>query len=117
MCSPSVFSEEYPPIREEDALAKWAADPANTAWMESKETIQSYRGAAAVSSLCVCFCAVTTCPQGALIFLKCSYDTTGFPETSFPVRLRKHSLAFACLLALSLHRILAVALLDRLRGV
>lgn len=41
MCSPSVFSEEYPPIREEDALAKWAADPANTAWMESKETIPS----------------------------------------------------------------------------
>lgn len=34
---PSVFSEEYPPIREEDALAKWASDPANTAWMESKE--------------------------------------------------------------------------------
>lgn len=32
----SVFSEEYPPIREEDALAKWASDPANTAWMESK---------------------------------------------------------------------------------
>uniref|UniRef100_A0A8C4E8R8 Rho guanine nucleotide exchange factor 10 n=1 Tax=Dicentrarchus labrax TaxID=13489 RepID=A0A8C4E8R8_DICLA len=27
--------EEYPPIREEDALAKWASDPANTAWMES----------------------------------------------------------------------------------
>lgn len=37
----SVFSEEYPPIREEDALAKWASDPANTAWMESKETIPS----------------------------------------------------------------------------
>jgi len=32
-----VYSEEYPPIREEDALTKWAADPANTAWMESKE--------------------------------------------------------------------------------
>uniref|UniRef100_A0A4W6E651 Rho guanine nucleotide exchange factor 10 n=1 Tax=Lates calcarifer TaxID=8187 RepID=A0A4W6E651_LATCA len=30
----SVFSEEYPPITEEDALAKWASDPANTAWME-----------------------------------------------------------------------------------
>uniref|UniRef100_A0A3Q2P7T8 Rho guanine nucleotide exchange factor 10 n=1 Tax=Fundulus heteroclitus TaxID=8078 RepID=A0A3Q2P7T8_FUNHE len=30
----SVFSEEYPPIAEEDALAKWASDPANTAWME-----------------------------------------------------------------------------------
>uniref|UniRef100_A0A4W6E3Z4 Rho guanine nucleotide exchange factor 10 n=1 Tax=Lates calcarifer TaxID=8187 RepID=A0A4W6E3Z4_LATCA len=29
-----VFSEEYPPITEEDALAKWASDPANTAWME-----------------------------------------------------------------------------------
>uniref|UniRef100_A0A7N5ZSX1 Rho guanine nucleotide exchange factor 10 n=1 Tax=Anabas testudineus TaxID=64144 RepID=A0A7N5ZSX1_ANATE len=26
--------DEYPPIREEDALAKWASDPANTAWME-----------------------------------------------------------------------------------
>uniref|UniRef100_A0AAX7V6E3 Rho guanine nucleotide exchange factor 10 n=1 Tax=Astatotilapia calliptera TaxID=8154 RepID=A0AAX7V6E3_ASTCA len=35
----SVDEDEYPPIREEDALAKWAADPANTAWMESKETI------------------------------------------------------------------------------
>lgn len=34
--SPSVFCEEYPPITEEDALAKWASDPANTAWMESK---------------------------------------------------------------------------------
>lgn len=34
----SVFSEEYPPIREEDVLAKWASDPANTAWMESKES-------------------------------------------------------------------------------
>lgn len=32
----SIFNEEYPPITEEDALAKWAADPANTAWMESK---------------------------------------------------------------------------------
>lgn len=33
----SVFNEEYPAIREEDALAKWASDPANTAWMESKD--------------------------------------------------------------------------------
>lgn len=32
----SIFSEEYPPITEENALAKWASDPANTAWMESK---------------------------------------------------------------------------------
>lgn len=32
----SVFSEECPPITEENALAKWASDPANTAWMESK---------------------------------------------------------------------------------
>uniref|UniRef100_A0AAQ5XSF8 DH domain-containing protein n=1 Tax=Amphiprion ocellaris TaxID=80972 RepID=A0AAQ5XSF8_AMPOC len=32
-----VFSEEYPPIREEDALAKWASDPANTAWMENPD--------------------------------------------------------------------------------
>lgn len=36
VCFGSIFSEEYPPITEEDALAKWAADPANTAWMESK---------------------------------------------------------------------------------
>ncbi|XP_017274289.1 rho guanine nucleotide exchange factor 10 isoform X2 [Kryptolebias marmoratus] len=35
----SVFSEEYPPITEEDALAKWAADPANTAWMESPDEV------------------------------------------------------------------------------
>lgn len=32
----SIFNEEYPPITEENALAKWASDPANTAWMESK---------------------------------------------------------------------------------
>lgn len=32
----SVFSDECPPITEENALAKWASDPANTAWMESK---------------------------------------------------------------------------------
>uniref|UniRef100_A0A671PTP0 Rho guanine nucleotide exchange factor 10 n=1 Tax=Sinocyclocheilus anshuiensis TaxID=1608454 RepID=A0A671PTP0_9TELE len=30
----SVFSEECPVIREEDALTKWVSDPANTAWME-----------------------------------------------------------------------------------
>ncbi|KAM9777318.1 rho guanine nucleotide exchange factor 10 [Neosynchiropus ocellatus] len=35
----SVFSEEYPPIKEEDALAKWAADPANTAWMENPDNV------------------------------------------------------------------------------
>ncbi|XP_040917129.1 rho guanine nucleotide exchange factor 10 isoform X3 [Toxotes jaculatrix] len=35
----SVFSEEYPPIREEDALAKWASDPANTAWMENPDEV------------------------------------------------------------------------------
>ncbi|XP_028293426.1 rho guanine nucleotide exchange factor 10 isoform X3 [Gouania willdenowi] len=35
----SVFSEDYPPIREEDALAKWASDPANTAWMESPDEV------------------------------------------------------------------------------
>ncbi|XP_062862947.1 rho guanine nucleotide exchange factor 10 isoform X2 [Trichomycterus rosablanca] len=34
-----VFSEEHPPIREEDALAKWVADPANTAWMESPDEV------------------------------------------------------------------------------
>ncbi|XP_024132452.1 rho guanine nucleotide exchange factor 10 isoform X2 [Oryzias melastigma] len=35
----SVFSEEYPPITEEDALAKWASDPANTAWMDSPDEV------------------------------------------------------------------------------
>ncbi|XP_033967412.1 rho guanine nucleotide exchange factor 10 isoform X3 [Pseudochaenichthys georgianus] len=35
----SVFSEEHPPIREEDALAKWASDPANTAWMENPDEV------------------------------------------------------------------------------
>uniref|UniRef100_A0A3Q2P6G1 Rho guanine nucleotide exchange factor 10 n=1 Tax=Fundulus heteroclitus TaxID=8078 RepID=A0A3Q2P6G1_FUNHE len=35
----SVFSEEYPPIAEEDALAKWASDPANTAWMENPDEV------------------------------------------------------------------------------
>ncbi|XP_037602505.1 rho guanine nucleotide exchange factor 10 isoform X2 [Sebastes umbrosus] len=35
----SVFSEEYQPIREEDALAKWASDPANTAWMENPDEV------------------------------------------------------------------------------
>ncbi|XP_074548337.1 rho guanine nucleotide exchange factor 10 isoform X2 [Halichoeres trimaculatus] len=35
----SVFSEDYPPIREEDALAKWASDPANTAWMENPDEV------------------------------------------------------------------------------
>ncbi|XP_038151603.1 rho guanine nucleotide exchange factor 10 isoform X1 [Cyprinodon tularosa] len=34
-----VFSEEYPPIAEEDALAKWASDPANTAWMENPDEV------------------------------------------------------------------------------
>uniref|UniRef100_A0A7N6B285 DH domain-containing protein n=1 Tax=Anabas testudineus TaxID=64144 RepID=A0A7N6B285_ANATE len=36
---PYVFSDEYPPIREEDALAKWASDPANTAWMENPDEV------------------------------------------------------------------------------
>ncbi|XP_049595873.1 rho guanine nucleotide exchange factor 10 isoform X2 [Syngnathus scovelli] len=35
----SVFSEEFPPIREEDALAKWASDPANTSWMENPDEV------------------------------------------------------------------------------
>ncbi|XP_054894379.1 rho guanine nucleotide exchange factor 10 isoform X2 [Poeciliopsis prolifica] len=35
----SVFSEEYPAITEEDALAKWASDPANTAWMENPDEV------------------------------------------------------------------------------
>ncbi|CAN9502281.1 unnamed protein product [Ophioblennius macclurei] len=38
-CVDSVFSEECPPIREDDALAKWAADPANTAWMENPDEV------------------------------------------------------------------------------
>lgn len=29
-------SEDNQDKREDDALAKWVADPANTAWMESK---------------------------------------------------------------------------------
>uniref|UniRef100_A0A8C7TJB3 Rho guanine nucleotide exchange factor 10 n=1 Tax=Oncorhynchus mykiss TaxID=8022 RepID=A0A8C7TJB3_ONCMY len=39
---PDVFSEEYPAIREEDALSKWVSDPANTAWMESKYLFSSH---------------------------------------------------------------------------
>lgn len=35
----SVFSEDYPAIAEEDALAKWASDPANTAWMENPDEV------------------------------------------------------------------------------
>ncbi|XP_078145671.1 rho guanine nucleotide exchange factor 10 isoform X1 [Centroberyx gerrardi] len=35
----SVFSEDYPPIREEDALTKWVSDPANTAWMENPDEV------------------------------------------------------------------------------
>uniref|UniRef100_A0A3P8UIQ5 Rho guanine nucleotide exchange factor 10 n=1 Tax=Cynoglossus semilaevis TaxID=244447 RepID=A0A3P8UIQ5_CYNSE len=31
--------EKFPPIREEDVLAKWASDPANTAWMESPDEV------------------------------------------------------------------------------
>uniref|UniRef100_A0A8C7TMR3 Rho guanine nucleotide exchange factor 10 n=1 Tax=Oncorhynchus mykiss TaxID=8022 RepID=A0A8C7TMR3_ONCMY len=34
-----VFSEEYPAIREEDALSKWVSDPANTAWMENPDEV------------------------------------------------------------------------------
>ncbi|CAB1330750.1 unnamed protein product [Coregonus sp. 'balchen'] len=33
----SVDIEEYPAIREEDALSKWVSDPANTAWMEKPD--------------------------------------------------------------------------------
>uniref|UniRef100_A0A674CZ61 Rho guanine nucleotide exchange factor 10 n=1 Tax=Salmo trutta TaxID=8032 RepID=A0A674CZ61_SALTR len=33
----NVCSEEYPAIREEDALSKWVSDPANTAWMEKPD--------------------------------------------------------------------------------
>ncbi|XP_056151253.1 rho guanine nucleotide exchange factor 10 isoform X2 [Lampris incognitus] len=39
ICADSVFSEEYPPIREEDALTKWVSDPANTAWMENPDEV------------------------------------------------------------------------------
>uniref|UniRef100_A0AAV2JFL4 Rho guanine nucleotide exchange factor 10 n=1 Tax=Knipowitschia caucasica TaxID=637954 RepID=A0AAV2JFL4_KNICA len=35
----SVFSEEDPPIREEDVLAKWVSDPANTEWMENPDEV------------------------------------------------------------------------------
>ncbi|KAM9841978.1 rho guanine nucleotide exchange factor 10 [Aulostomus maculatus] len=35
----SADSEENQPIREEDALAKWASDPANTAWMENPDEV------------------------------------------------------------------------------
>nr|XP_057946844.1 rho guanine nucleotide exchange factor 10 isoform X1 [Doryrhamphus excisus] len=35
----SVFTEDFPPIKEEDALAKWASDPANTAWMENPDEV------------------------------------------------------------------------------
>ncbi|XP_035388735.1 rho guanine nucleotide exchange factor 10 isoform X2 [Electrophorus electricus] len=35
----SVFSEEHPAIKEEDALAKWVSDPANMAWMESPDEV------------------------------------------------------------------------------
>ncbi|XP_046874447.1 rho guanine nucleotide exchange factor 10 isoform X1 [Hypomesus transpacificus] len=35
----SVFSEDNPPIREEDALTKWVSDPANTAWMENPDEV------------------------------------------------------------------------------
>ncbi|XP_031436615.1 rho guanine nucleotide exchange factor 10 isoform X2 [Clupea harengus] len=34
-----VFTEEYPVIREEDALTKWVSDPANTAWMENPDEV------------------------------------------------------------------------------
>ncbi|XP_072313311.1 rho guanine nucleotide exchange factor 10 isoform X2 [Eucyclogobius newberryi] len=37
--STTVDSEECPPIREEDALAKWVSDPANTAWMENPDEV------------------------------------------------------------------------------
>uniref|UniRef100_A0A8C8F307 DH domain-containing protein n=1 Tax=Oncorhynchus tshawytscha TaxID=74940 RepID=A0A8C8F307_ONCTS len=35
----SVDIEEYPAIREEDALSKWVSDPANTAWMENPDEV------------------------------------------------------------------------------
>ncbi|XP_062378874.1 rho guanine nucleotide exchange factor 10 isoform X2 [Sardina pilchardus] len=35
----SVFTEEQPVIREEDALTKWVSDPANTAWMENPDEV------------------------------------------------------------------------------
>lgn len=33
---PCAFSSEDPALKEDSALARWAADPANTAWMESE---------------------------------------------------------------------------------
>nr|XP_020470142.1 rho guanine nucleotide exchange factor 10 isoform X3 [Monopterus albus] len=37
--STPVDSVENPPLREEDVLAKWASDPANTAWMENPDEV------------------------------------------------------------------------------
>ncbi|XP_040055874.2 rho guanine nucleotide exchange factor 10 isoform X2 [Gasterosteus aculeatus] len=37
--STSVDGEASPPVREEDALAKWASDPANTAWMDNPDEV------------------------------------------------------------------------------
>ncbi|XP_018588130.2 rho guanine nucleotide exchange factor 10 isoform X2 [Scleropages formosus] len=39
IASDGVFTEEYPAIREEDALTRWVSDPANTAWMESPDEV------------------------------------------------------------------------------
>ncbi|XP_019725815.1 rho guanine nucleotide exchange factor 10 [Hippocampus comes] len=39
MSADSVFTEDFPPIREEDALAKWVSDPANTSWMENPDEV------------------------------------------------------------------------------
>ncbi|KAG5857327.1 hypothetical protein ANANG_G00018270 [Anguilla anguilla] len=38
-CGTSVDSEEYPVIREEDALSRWVSDPANTAWMDNPDEV------------------------------------------------------------------------------
>ncbi|MBN3310625.1 ARHGA factor, partial [Amia calva] len=35
----SAFCDEHPIIKEEDALSRWVADPANTAWMENPDEV------------------------------------------------------------------------------
>lgn len=59
----SIFNEEYPPITEEDALAKWAADPANTAWMESKRENLYLMERMQLLVIRTCLCTESLCLQ------------------------------------------------------
>lgn len=59
----SIFNEEYPPITEEDALAKWAADPANTAWMESKTENLYLMERMQLGVMRTCLCTESLCLQ------------------------------------------------------